>query len=152
MEINLEKVSIDDITSINKIQKIAFKESYEKYKFCPAYETTDEQLISFLERADAYKIILDDKIVGSIFICKLGDRRYELNTITIQPEYQNIGIGGKVIQKVEGFYNDALVWTLMTPETDYRNNHLYEKFGYKRIGLNVINEYLNLIIYEKKII
>ena len=71
------------MAEINMIQKLAFKISYDKYKFCPAFETTDEQLITYLEKASVYKIITGEKIVGSIFIYEIGDHHYELDTISI---------------------------------------------------------------------
>lgn len=151
MDIKLEKVSIKDIAEINKIQKIAFKDSYDKYKFCPAYEVSDEQVISFLEKAAAYKILLDGEPVGSIFIYKISDNHYELDTISILPQLQNTGIGGLAVSLVEKLYPNALTWTLSTPETDYRNRHFYEKLGYYQVGSEVINEYLTLIKYRKEL-
>jgi hypothetical protein len=35
MDIRLDKVETEDIPEINRIQKLAFRESYEKYLFCP---------------------------------------------------------------------------------------------------------------------
>lgn len=151
MNIGVEKVSVEDIMEINRIQKLAFKDSYDKYSFCPAYEATDEQVISFLEKANAYKILLDEKIIGSIFICKISDNHYELNTISIHPQFQNTGIGGKVISLIEKLHSNVLTWTLSTPDADYRNRHLYEKLDYIQVGSEVINEYLKLIQYKKEL-
>lgn len=149
MDISVRKAEIQDISVINKIQKSAFKDSYDKYKFCPAYEATDEQIESYFEKAYVYKIVMDDMIVGSIFIYKMGENHYELDTITINPQYLNLGLGTKVIGLVEEIHSDALIWTLQTPEKDNGNRHLYEKLGYKQIGIKNINEYLNLIQYKK---
>ena len=104
MIIRLERVGIDDITEINRIQKLAFQESHDKYKFCPAYEATDDDIATFLENADVYKIMDSETIIGSIFICKIKEHEYDLNTITIHPEYQNKGIGNQAIFLVEKKY------------------------------------------------
>lgn len=104
MIIRLEKLGIEDIAEINKIQKLAFQESYE----------------------------------------------YDLNTITIRPEYQNKGIGNQAIFLVEKRYPNALTWSLQTPEADERNRHLYEKYGYQEDGRVEVNEFLTLIQYKKQ--
>lgn len=151
MNIKLEKISVEDIYEINRIQTLAFKDSYEKYKFCPAFEATNEQMISYLEKAKAYKILLNEMIIGSVFIYRISDNHFELDTISIHPQFQNMGIGGKVIALIENLYSSAQTWTLSTPETDYRNRHLYEKLGYQQVGTESVNEHLNLIRYKKEV-
>jgi len=150
MKVRIEEVKTEDIAEINRIQKLAFKESYEKYQFCPAFETTDERMALILEKADAYKILENEKIVGSIFIYKISDHQYELDTISIHPEYQNKGIGSDAINLIESLYPDALCWTLQTPEADHRNRHLYEKHGYLKEDSKEINKNLVLIQYKKQ--
>ena len=151
MDLKLENVFAEDIGELNRIQKLAFESSYRRYKFCPAFEATDEQMISFLEKANAYKILFNGMIAGSIFIYRIADNHYELDTISIDPQFQNMGIGGKVIGLIENLYPSVQIWTLSTPETDYRNRHLYEKLGYKQVGLEFVNDYLNLISYKKEL-
>jgi ribosomal protein S18 acetylase RimI-like enzyme len=103
-----------------------------------------------IEKADAYKILTDGKTVGSVFIYKIDENHYELDTISILPEHQSQGIGSRAISMVEGFYPDAISWTLQTPEKDARNRHLYEKHGYLAVDALVINEHLTLIQYRKR--
>ncbi len=57
MEIVLEKALFEDVSEINKVQKIAFKESFNNYRFCPAYETTNEKMLTNFEKSDVYKIL-----------------------------------------------------------------------------------------------
>ena len=150
MNVSLEKVKMEDITEINRIQKLAFQESHDKYIFCPAYDATDDDIAAFLENSDAYKIMDSETIIGSIFICKIKEHEYDLNTITIHPEYQNKGLGNQAIFLVEKLYPNALTWTLQTPAADERNCHLYEKYGYQEDGREEINEFLTLIQYKKQ--
>ena len=151
MDIRLEKISEEDINEINRIQKLAFMDSYHQYKFCPAFEATNEQMISFLEKAEAYKILLNEIIIGSVFTYKISYNHYELDTISVDPQFQNMGIGGKAIRLIENLYPTVQTWTLSTPETDYRNRHLYENLNYQQVGTEFVNEYLNLIRYKKEI-
>lgn len=147
--LEIKEIAFEDIKEINNIQKIAYKASFDKYKFCPIYEATDDQVVSFLKGAMGYKILLDKVIIGSIFICKINDNHYEMNTISINPQFQNTGIGSNAITQVENIHSNVLVWTLSTPDADDRNRHFYEKLGYNQIGSEVINENLTLIEYRK---
>lgn len=151
MEIVLEKASFNDIPEINQIQKNAFKESFNNYRFCPAYEITNEQMLTYFEKSDVYKILFDGIIVGSIFIYKIANNHYELDTISIRPDFQNLGIGYKAIDIVEKIYTDASIWTLLTPKKELRNRRLYERLKYRQVGEEVVNEYLTLIHYEKEL-
>lgn len=151
MSFEIKEILVEDINEINQIQKLAFKDSFERYKFCPAYEVTDDQVITFLEKAIGYKIIFDNVIVGSVFVCKISDSHYELNTITVSPEFQNRGIGFQAIKEIEKNHPNVLVWTLSTPDSDTRNRYFYEKLGYYQVGSEYINEYLTLTEYKKNI-
>lgn len=151
MNIKIENLSVEDISEINYIQKLAFKDSYEKYKYCPAYETTDDQIITFLEKATGYKILIGDRIIGSIFVCRINDKHYELNTISIAPKFQNAGIGNQVVTQIEKRHPNVLIWTLSTPDGDARNRHFYEKLAYIQIGSEFINNNLTLIEYKKNL-
>jgi ribosomal protein S18 acetylase RimI-like enzyme len=104
-----------------------------------------------IEKADAYKILADNETVGSVFIYQTGENRYELDTISVLPEYLNKGIGDCAISLVESNYPDAVCWTLQTPEKDIRNRHLYEKHGYLAVDSVEVNEYLSLIQYRKQL-
>lgn len=150
--IEVLKAEISDAGEINFISHLAFKESYEKYKFCPAYEAADEQVSSWIQNSDAYKIMVDGQIKGSIFVINKGDNEFELSIISIHPEFQNMGIATESIKYVEKQYPDANIWILQTPEEETRNIHLYEKLGYVRVGNERINDFLNLIDYRKELI
>lgn len=108
-------------------------------------------MVNYFEKSDVYKILFDGIIVGSIFIYKIANNHYELDTISICPDFQNLGIGSKAIDIVEKFYKDALIWTLQTPEKELRNCRLYERLKYRQVGEKVVNEYLTLIRYKKEL-
>lgn len=44
MDVNILIAESKDASEINYILKSAFKESFEKYRFCPAYEAEDSQI------------------------------------------------------------------------------------------------------------
>ena len=150
MNIRLSAAGREDLSAINRIQKLAFKESFEKYGFCPAFESEDEHLASYLEWARIYKILAGEELVGSIFIYKADENHYEIDSISVIPEYQNFGIGSIAITLVESRHPDARLWTLATPDSDLRNRHFYEKLGYVEYDVEEINSALKLIRYKKE--
>lgn len=52
---------------------------------------------------------------------------------------------------IEEKYPDAKSWFLDTPYLSFRNHHLYEKMGYKKIGEEIPDKESNfkLFLYEK---
>lgn len=146
------KAEITDACVINIISHLAFKDSFERYKFCPAYEATEEQVVTWIKNSLAYKIIVDGQIIGSIFIINKSNYEYELSIISIHPDYQNMGIATEAIKCIEKLYTDVKIWTLQTPENEIRNKHFYEKLGYINVGYEKVNDLLNLINYKKELI
>ena len=65
MNVDFEIAQIKDAEKIVEIQKLAFEESYKKYKFCPAYELETEEVKRFIANGNKnyfiYKIIAQGK-------------------------------------------------------------------------------------------
>lgn len=150
MDIQLLPAQMEDLPAINRIQRLAFRDSYDQYGFCPAFEAEEEHLIAYLEWARIYKIVLEDQIIGSVFIYKAEENHYELDSLSLAPEYQNYGFGSWAISMVEYMHPDALLWTLSTPASDERNRHYYEKMGFVAFDSEEINNNLVLIRYKKE--
>jgi GNAT superfamily N-acetyltransferase len=149
--ISLVKADFNDAQILTDITIRAFND--ETRRFGPGrdggpdgYDSVEitEKLI---KTVPYYKIINDDCIVGAVFLRKISDIEYELNSICIDPAYQNLGIGSKSIELIENKYSTVNVWTLSTPYYSKRNHHFYEKHGYKKIGKS--NDDF-LFFYEKR--
>ena len=59
---------------------------------------------------------------------------FELQDFCIDPIYQNKGYGAKAIKIMEEKHKDIKIWTLSTFKFSLKNQHLYEKMGYVKIG------------------
>ena len=151
MNILFERAQSKDVNYIHNIQRDSFKLSYEKYKWCPAYNATIENIKNAMNRFFMYKILENSEIIGVIMVSKKKDNEYEIDTMFIHPDRQNRGIGTKAVRFIEAEFPDAKIWTLYTPHKDYRNHHFYEKLGYKKIGENIINDNLSLFNYRKEV-
>ena len=104
-----------------------------------------------------FKIVADEKIVGTILVEKRGGGEYFLNTLSVAPEYQGRGIGEQALAFIETHFADARKWSLHVTERNYRNQKFYESFGYVKRGMvffidpKDLDAWLPLLLYEKDI-
>lgn len=152
MDIKFEKAKKEDARSLIEVQNICFKEDFDKYGECPAYEEKLEVMINAIESIQVYKIVSNNAIIGDIIVRKIEERKYYLRVLCVHKDYQNLGIGRKAIEFIELENPDAIEWTLITPEKSIRNRYLYEKVGYRNIGEVVHSDCLTLIQYKKEIV
>jgi ribosomal protein S18 acetylase RimI-like enzyme len=112
----------------------------------PGYKSVRWQTM-LIQRAKYFKVLFNDKIIGGFVVFPKENGHYELGRIFIDPDYQNQGIGTKVLEHVEELFPEAKRWRLGTPSWNRRNRHFYEKIGYTKVGEDEIMGCL----YEKKI-
>ncbi|MGE5559674.1 MAG: GNAT family N-acetyltransferase [Chloroflexota bacterium] len=99
--------------------------------------------------ARLYKIVNDGAIVGGIVVQPdphHNPRTWYLSRLWLLPEYQNKGIGTQAEAFAESVVPAARLWKLDTPLYNKRNQHFYEKLGYKRTGVKN-----GMVLYDKKI-
>jgi len=149
--IHFEKAVIEDSEKIAEIKKCAYND--ETRRFGPGrdggptgYDSVEENR-RLINTFPVYKIMLEDKIIGCFWMNKEGEQHYELEDICIHPEHHNKGYGTKAMELIENQFIDISKWTLGTPHYSVRNQHLYEKMGYKKIA---VTEDGFLFLYEKK--
>lgn len=157
--INLVQAKTEDVKLLHGLQVAAFMPLYEKYHdddTSPARES-EERLLDKIEDPNAeFYIIYEGKVpIGGVRVRHHhGELVLEnvnwISPIFIIPEHQNRGIAQKVIEKIFELYPETITWRLDTIKQEKGNCHLYEKFGFKRVGAEqVINEKMTLINYEK---
>ncbi len=156
MAIILEKGKIEDADMIREAQRICFLPLLEKYHdddFNPCNESLESIQNSIINHY-FYKIFYDRTFAGGIYVHENPDpKHFKLHTLFILPELQGRGVGQKAIEEVEKIHSQAIEWVLETPHDLKRNHHVYEKYGYKRTGVEEkINDKLTLIHYKKEVI
>ncbi|WP_346940544.1 GNAT family N-acetyltransferase [uncultured Clostridium sp.] len=151
--LHLEKVKIEDTANIIEVRRLAYtdedirfgesKGEYLKY-------IGDVNFVSWcMSKYPLYKIMLDETIIGTFWLDHETDNRpnhFELQDFCILPEYQNEGYGRKAMELMEKVHPNVEIWSLSTLLCSIRNQHLYEKMGYKKIG-----QTKGSICYEKSI-
>lgn len=138
--IYIEKVNIEDAERIIEVRRLAYTDedirfgarSGEYLKFIGDVDFVSWCLNKYL----LYKIMLDGKIIGTFWLDHETDDRpnhFELQDFCIIPEYHNKGYGAKSMKIMEEMHPNIKIWSLGTMSVSIRNQHLYEKMGYKKV-------------------
>ena len=152
MELTIAKTKAHEAPILLKIQQQAFAEDLKKYQdheTNPANEPI-ERLASKIELFLHYTIWYRHEIIGGIDVRDLKQNRYRLNRIFLANDYQNKGLGSRIMQLIENEFPSAIEWHLDTPHLNTRNHYFYEKLGYKKLGEHQVSEKLILFDYVKK--
>ena len=86
--------------------------------------------------SQSFKVLMGDKIIGSIILWINEDGKNFLGNIFIDPLVQNKGIGLKVWKYIESQYPNTKKWMTETPGFSKRNHNFYvNKCGFKIVKI-----------------
>lgn len=135
----IKKASIEDAQLITDIKIKAFNKEIQTYLGRnggpPGYDKVESE-IYIINHFIAYKIELDNQIIGALFLIPLGNSKMRFEDFVIEPSFQGKGYGFRTMELVEKTYSDIYEWQLSTPVFSIGNQHLYEKFGYIEVSKN----------------
>lgn len=151
MMIKIEIATEQDLEQILQLQKKAFYGQaliYNDLNLPPLIQTIEDLKEEFRLKA-IYKVEQDWKIVASIRCCIKDDILY-LEKLIVDPDFQNRGIGTKIMTEIEKKYSSSVNrYALFTGHKSERNLHIYSKLGYKEISRETMRDDLKLIFMEK---
>ncbi len=151
--IKITKASFDDLREILLLQKQAFGSEADIYKDFdespPLLQTLEEITKEFSEQI-FLKAILENELVGSVRGFQVDETIF-IKRLVVNPQYQNQGIGTKLMKSIEGSFKDNKRYELFTGHKSIRNLYLYYKMGYKEFKRIPIHENLTMIFLEKYI-
>ncbi|MBW9157377.1 GNAT family N-acetyltransferase [Clostridium tagluense] len=150
--INIIKAEVEDSKIITEIKKLAYNDETRRFGpgrdgGPPGYES-QEETERLIKDYLFYKIMIGNNIIGFFWLHGEDNKFYELEDLCIHPEYHNKGYGFKTLKLIEELHPQIKKWVLGTPYYSVRNQHLYEKVGYKKTGQT---EDGFLFFYEKLI-
>ncbi len=146
-----------DIDAVFGIQQAAYKPLYDKYhddNLNPYMESKETVLRKYMRMGTkGYLFLLRGVPVGAVRIILYPESKSaKVSALGVLPQYQGQVIAQQALLKIEKMHSDIERWFLDTILQEAGNCHLYEKIGYKRTGkIQVINEKLTLVFYEKRI-
>ncbi|MDP4088786.1 MAG: GNAT family N-acetyltransferase [Bacillota bacterium] len=116
----------------------AFKEEVKLYGRGPTDKSPVEKEREFIENAQgnnfSYILLENGKKIGGVGVVDKGSGEFYLKHIYVALDYQNKGIGSRIMNFLDNQFPEAAIWTLETPYLSYRNHHFYEKHGFVKVG------------------
>ena len=86
--------------------------------------------------SQSFKILINDRIIGSVILWINEDGKNFLDNIFIDPILHNKGIGLKVWKYIESQYPNTKKWMTETPGFSKRNHNFYvNKCGFKIVKI-----------------
>jgi ribosomal protein S18 acetylase RimI-like enzyme len=146
----VERALFGDLEDILALQKLAYQSEAlicNDFSIPPLTQTIDGIRDDFRNQV-VLKAVMDDRIIGSI-------RAYEkdgtcfIGRVVVHPEYQNRGIGRKLMLAVEETFPQCRKFSLFTGKNSVKNLYFYGSLGYKQVREEYIHDTLTFVYLEK---
>jgi ribosomal protein S18 acetylase RimI-like enzyme len=150
-EIKINIAELTDLKVILDLQKEAYRqeaEIYNDFNIPPLTQNIDS-LKTEWQNGIVMKAESNGQIIGSVRaewidnICKIGK-------LIVKPDFQNQGIGKRLMTEIERLFNTCSTYELFTGDKSEKNLTLYRKLGYKDFKTEQIDNNLKLIYLQKR--
>lgn len=135
------RATIEDAEQILALQHLSYQseaEIYNDYTLAALNQTLAELVDEF----DDYvflKAVINDRIIGSVR-GRMQDGACYVGRLIVHPDYQNQGIGSKLMTEIEACFPEAHVYQVFTGHKSKRNIIIYQKLGYKISGTEPVTK------------
>ncbi|NJD78905.1 MAG: GNAT family N-acetyltransferase [Candidatus Methanoperedens sp.] len=146
----IEQAKVSDAEEILSLQKLAYRreaEIYNDFNIAPLIQTLDEIKKDFRDHV-FLKAVIQGKVIGSVRAFAKENSCY-IERLIVHPDFQNLGIGTKLINEIERVFNLSRRFELFTGHKSEKNIHIYQKLGYKIFKTEKISDNINFIYMEK---
>jgi ribosomal protein S18 acetylase RimI-like enzyme len=145
------KATVLDAEEILFLQKLAYQSEakiYNDFNIPPLLQTL-ESIQQDLEDQFFLKAKVGERIIGSVRAYAQGTTCY-IGRLIVHPEFQNRGIGTKLLYEIEKIFNHCKRFELFTGDKSERNLYLYQKLGYQIYKKANITDQTTIVYLEKK--
>jgi N-acetylglutamate synthase-like GNAT family acetyltransferase len=143
--------TIEDAEEILLLQKIAYRSEatlYDDFTIPPMTQTLEEIQSDF--QIQVYlKIEINSKIIGSVRGYIQGVTCF-IGRLIVHPDYQNQGVGTRLIKAIEAHFSEAQRFESFTGEKSERTIHIYKKQGYQIFKTEQLTDRVRLVYLEKE--
>jgi GNAT superfamily N-acetyltransferase len=146
----IEQANVEDAQEILDLQKLAYQSEaaiYNDYTIPPLTQTL-EGIETDFEKQVFLKATIEGRIIGSVRGILNGGTCF-IGRLIVHPDFQNRGIGARLLNKIEQTFSQAQRFELFTGDKSERNLYLYQKQGYKPFKTEMITEDLGIVFLEK---
>jgi GNAT superfamily N-acetyltransferase len=139
-----------DAADILALQKLAYRSEaalYDDYTIPPLTQTL-ESMLQDIESQVVLVAVLGDRIVGSVRAWRQGETCF-IGRLIVHPEYQNCGIGARLLRAIEDCFPGVAYFELFTGDRSAQNLYFYQKHGYRIIRKAPLSAKVTLAYLEK---
>src|SRR5208283_1317204 len=147
----IERAHNDDLGEILALQKLAYQSEAELYDdhSIPPLTQTIEGIEGDFRSHLFLKATISEMIVGSVRAYMNHGTCY-VGRLMVHPDFQNQGIGTKLLQAIEHHCSGAKRFELFTRHRSERNTHLYEKNRYREFRREQPSKNIIMVFMGKK--
>ena len=152
LDVRIEKATVLDAKEILDLQKMAYRseaEIYNDFNIPPLIQTLEEIEKDFKNQI-FLKALMNEKIIGSIRGYLKVETCY-IGRLIVHPDFQNQGIGTKLMNEIEKIFNTCQRFELFTGDRSEKNIYLYQKLGYKIFKTAKITDQTTIVYLEKNL-
>lgn len=147
MEIAIKNAVPEDADELLDLQKICFDSEariYGDFEIAPLKETREE-LLKEMNGNVILKAEWEGRIIGSVRGSEPEKGRCYIGRLIVHPDFQNRGIGTKLMTEIEHVFRISRTYELFTGEKSEKNITLYRKLGYRIEGSKKLSEKINAV-------
>ena len=146
----IEPAGISDLADILSLQKLAYQSEAERYNDfnIPPMRQTPEEIEDEFQTSTFLKASVDGRIIGSVR-AYLEDGTCYIGRLIVHPEFQNQGIGKKLMSEIERLFKGAKRFELFTGHKSEKSLHFYKNLGYTAFRSEKISDDLELLYLAK---
>ena len=147
----ITKAEYDDLREILELQYLAYQSEAELFgsRDIPPLKQTLDEVIDEFNNGIILKLVVDDKIIGSVRAVEKGDTVY-IGKLMVHPDFRRKGFGTKLLSEIESRFPDKR-YELFTSTKSTDNIRLYQRSGYTVFDSRVFNDEITFVYLEKRI-
>jgi len=128
MEISFRQATLEDVTLLETMENICFS---DPWNYNMIYSELSEPLSTYWFAFDE-----NNKEIGYIGFCHVLDEMHIMN-VAVLPEVRGKGVGNEIMKRLisEAYARKITGITLEVRESNTIAKNLYEKFGFKNVGI-----------------